>query len=447
MVTDDTIVARATPFGSGGVGIVRLSGANAAAIVGSFLRLPGDRSVCDVPPRYMETAAVIDADTVLDRCLVVRFEGPRSFTGEDVVELHLHGNMLIVDEVIRLAVSHGARPADPGEFTRRAFLNGKLDLTQVEGLAEVISAESQQAVHLAQRQLHGDLRRRLDAFRDRTISVLARLELELDFVEEGYEFASSSEVAALVGELRSFAADLLAGLESGVRLRRGPRILLLGRPNAGKSSLFNALVGYSRAIVSPVAGTTRDYIEERITHGGLVFHIVDTAGLRSTSDSIESAGIARAEDLSVVSDMILYLIDSRSEDLDEERRMVDDLARRTGVAVTPVLTKMDLVHMVWSGRIHTSVHDPASIRALLDHLVASYAVDTTERIALINERQASLLQRIVDILDAIPGPEELPTELLSTELRALLQPLSELTGATVNEHILNSIFSSFCIGK
>jgi tRNA modification GTPase len=444
----ETIVARVTPLGTGGVAIVRLSGPDAVAIAARFCRPDSFRSLSAVPVRYMALAAVSVGADVLDRCLVVRFEGPRSFSGEDIVEFHLHGTQAIVDRVIELSIDSGARLAEPGEFTRQAFFNGKMDLTQVEALADVIATESERALFLAQRQLHGEFRRKLQNFRDQIIHLLACLELELDFVEEGYVFASEDEFRSLIEAVRSFAAGLIDEQRRSRYLRSGPRILLLGKPNAGKSSLFNALVGYGRAIVSPEAGTTRDYLEEKIFHAGLVFHFIDTAGLRETEDSLEATGVERARELVDVCDHVLYLIDSSVEDLANELAAVAQLGLSyPGLNVTPVLTKSDLCSSSSFGRRSVSVFDPVSVKALLDYLVSDFGLDQTEQLTLISQRQVMLLREIVLLVDDIRELVSVPTEVLSLQLRALLRPLSELTGAVVNEDILNRIFSSFCIGK
>lgn len=446
--TNDTIVARATPLGTAGIAIVRLSGPAAFSIADRFFTMERHRSLVDLPARYLANGCVVSGDDIIDHALAVRFVAPHSFTGDDVVEFHLHGNRLIADEVINLCVGGGARLASAGEFTRRAFMNGKIDLTQVEALADVLAVESEQALFVAQRQLHGELRQRLDHFREHLLKLLALLELELDFVEDGYHFASVEEVNALLDELRDFVANLLHSYNAANRLRSGPRILLLGRPNAGKSSLFNAFVGYSRALVSPVEGTTRDYLEERVSYGGVQFRFVDTAGLRATEDSIEAEGVGRAYDLVALSDHIFYLIDGIAEDAERELSYAAELAREfPSTMITPVLTKSDLIAHEKPAVLSCSILDDRSIRSLLDHLVSSYRQDLSESVALVNQRQYHLLKDVAAILEGIHYSSTGDTELLSADLRALLAPLSELTGAVVNDDILTTLFSSFCIGK
>lgn len=445
----DTIVARATPLGTAGVGIVRLSGPGACSIADRIFRPAGSRSFLDLPPRYLAGGTIMMEDRILDQCLAVRFQNPHSFTGDDVVEFHLHGNLLIAEHVINLCIGQGARLATAGEFTKRAFLNGKIDLTQVEALADVLASESEQALFIAQRQLHGELRDRLQAFRDRLLKILALLELELDFVQEGYHFASIEQVEGLLEGLRSFVGSLLSTYQTGARLRRGPRVLLLGRPNAGKSSLFNALVGHTRALVSPVAGTTRDYLEEPVAYGGVQFRFVDTAGLRSTEDLLEAEGVARAIDLVSTADHLLYLIDG--VDQEHINAEIGEIARLQqqfpSTVCTPVFTKSDLRSTGNKGALACSVGDRDSLRAILDHLLQGYTSALSESIALLNHRQFLLLDSMRQNLAGISYTSLSDTELLSDDLRALLRPLSELTGDVVNDDVLNTLFSSFCIGK
>lgn len=464
MVKDaDTIVARATPLGTGGVAIVRLSGPQSLAIADTVFRTVDGRALSAVAPRYLvnglfgdaggrlpgEHPAGDESGRVIDSCLAVRFVAPHSFTGEDVVEFHLHGSLLIVDRVAEQCCRLGARPSEPGEFTQRAFLNGKMDLTQVEALADVIATESEQALFVAQRQLHGDLRIQLDELRSRLLRLLALLELELDFVQDGYAFATVEEVSGLIDDLRALVARLLRSYQAGIRLRQGPRVVLLGRPNAGKSSLFNALIGYARALVSPTPGTTRDYVEERVTHGGVQFRLVDTAGLRAASDLIEAEGIERARSVAGLADHVLYLIDgSAGDSLEEEQRAAEMYRREFPVgSVHVVFTKSDLVSLPRREGVWCSIQEPSSVLALLDPLVADYRTALSEAVALVSDRQHHELRRLEEMLSDVRYVSTGDTELLAADLRGLLEPLSRLTGDVASEDVLRTIFSAFCIGK
>lgn len=441
---EHTIVARITALGHGAVGIVRLSGHEAYSIADWFVRVERYDSLRDVPARQFANAVAIIDDAVWDRCLVVRFGAPRSFTGEDVVEIHLHGNPLILDRVIECAVSHGARPAGPGEFTMRAVLNGKLDLLQAEAVGEAIAAESAAAVTIAQRQLGGELSRQFHELRDRVVHAVARLELGLDFVEEGYSFLSDEEVGKLVDDVRHQVDALLRNFRSGARLRRGPRVVLLGRPNAGKSSFFNAVLGYSRALVSDRAGTTRDYLEERLVYGDVILHLVDTAGLREATDIVEAAGVQQTLLVAGEVDLALYLVDA--SDKSAVAASVDEIdaihAMYADIPLVRVFTKRDVRS---ADGLSCSVEDPDSIDHVLGEIVRLTSRNAVGANALVTERQATSLREMKIILDRIDTRTE--TEVLSVDLRSLLDPLSSIVGEISNEHVLDAVFRDFCIGK
>ena len=446
---DQPIVARATPPGEGAIAIVRLSGSGVILIADRLFSPSSGETLSTNPERTMVYGTLHDDEMILDRPLAVYFAAPRSFTGEDMVEFHVHGNPLVVDRLTALCVDSGCRLAEPGEFSRRAFMNGKMDLAQAEGLAEVIRAESEAALDLAHRQLGGELALRFSAFRKKLVEFLALLELELDFVQEGYELLDYDDLDATLSALRLEIDGLLSSFRTGDRLRRGPRILLLGPPNAGKSSLFNAILGYSRSLVSERPGTTRDYIEERILHHGVVLHFLDTAGIRKTPDSLEAAGVARANELLPFTDHVLYLIDSTREDGEilQELDHCSSLDRSTpDVEFRPVLTKVDIGSRL-DGILSTSVQDRSSIEELLSVLVSEYSIHRSAQLLLLTQRQHLLLASMQKHLESMQISEDLPTEFLSADLRTLLLPLSELTGAVTNEDILDAVFSGFCIGK
>lgn len=449
---DQPIVACATPRGEGAVSIVRMSGTGVFAIADRCFRPVGNQSFSDVAERSFVFGAFVeleDQENTIDRCLAVRFIAPRSFSGEDTVEFHVHGNPLIVESVVRTCVRLGCRLAEPGEFSRRAFLNGKMDLSQAEALAEVIRAESRAALDLAQRQLGGALSDRLREFRRKLVDFLALLELELDFVQEGYELIDYAVLKRTVLELREFTDTLLDMYRGGDRLRRGPRVLLLGRPNAGKSSLFNAILGYSRALVSDIPGTTRDYLEERVLHGDVVLHLLDTAGLRSAADRLEAEGVSRAQELLGVADHVLYLIDSTlpEEACLSEIEYVNHLkSTHPDTTIVPVYTKADRGNPPPES-LFCSIFERSTVIALLDQVVREYSATVSDRMMLLSERQFLLLQEVRQQLEEIDIDSSLSTEFLSSDLRQVLRPISELTGEITNEHILDAVFSGFCIGK
>lgn len=447
----DTIVARATPLGSGGICVVRLSGTDSIRIADLIFARERGGGVGDAPARMLTFGSVSVRGDRIDQALAVRFPRPHSYTGEDVVEFHLHGNVAIAELVIEAAVASGARVARPGEFTRRAFVNGRLDLTQVEALADLLSAESRAALSAAERGLRGSIRSRLHELRNHLLSVLARLELELDFLDEGYSFVNSEEIRAVLLEILDFSKSIVADFDRGELLRRHPRVLLAGLPNAGKSSFLNAAVGYRRSIVSDVPGTTRDYVEEDIVVDGVRLTLIDSAGLRDSNDDVEAAGVSMARDLSVRVDVVLVLVDLSSSEFAASFQAAHVLSRELeGVHTVIVGTKADLGPRSSDASLlplHVSVHDRSSIVNVLRSVVSILDARETEVEVLVTERQRSLSMRVVDHVEAALCDDLADTVVVSSTLRGVFEPLSELAGASVADDVLEAVFSRFCIGK
>jgi tRNA modification GTPase len=437
----DTIVAPATPVGRSALAIVRIDGPAAPSI----LSLMGGGS----PQERLATKISLRHDgKIVDDCVVTRFEAPRSFTGNDLVELSLHGNPVLVQRVIEICLALGARVAEPGEFTERAVLNGKLDLTQAEAVADLIHARTNLQAQLSLSNLSGLLSRTSERIRQVLLHVLSQLEAALDFSDEGYEFIGRDEAIA---ELESAIRDirvLLATYERGSATTRGLNAVILGRPNAGKSSLLNRLVGSDRAIVTEVPGTTRDILRETIEIGGLPVSFADTAGLRPTEDLVEGIGIARARDAASTADLVIYLVDStagRSPEDDLEIAAVDP------AKLVEVYTKIDLTP-VETGRRGISTVSGAGMDEFLvelDRLVKSRYLGTDQSAMVVNLRQRDALResevalgQAIETLRA--GFSE---EAVAVDLYRAAGALAALTGAVATDDILAEIFSKFCIGK
>ena len=436
----DTIVAPATPLGRSALAIVRIDGPESAAILSSLARAPVPAVRVAAFTRLWEIAA----DAMLDECVAVRYEAPHSFTGNDMVELTLHGNPFLVERVIAACVALGARIAEPGEFTERAVLNGKMDLVQAESVADLINARTSLQARLSLSNLEGALSAKAVALRATLLDVISRLEAALDFSEEGYEFITRAEVAR---EIRSAIENTSAMADTYARGRAttaGLSAVILGAPNAGKSTLLNRLVGSERAIVTPIPGTTRDIVRETIEVGGLPVTFADTAGLRESSDVVERIGIARAREAARSADLVLYLIDAtRGRSADDEREL--------DALVDPVLvyTKTDLADPP-SDELSISAVSGAGVAEFLhqlDELVRSRFAAVEG--ALVNERQyAAVVATREALLAALASTEAGHDEhVIAVDMYQAATSLGVLTGSITRDEVFASIFSRFCIGK
>lgn len=447
----ETIAAIATPPGQGAIALIRLSGANAFSIARSvFLSKTTKKTPDGEPfrPRVAHFGVISDHGTALDEVLLTAFRAPASFTGEDVVEIACHGGSLVTRRILELLLRCGASSAAPGEFTRRAFLNGKLDLTQAEAVMDIIGAQSDLALKAAARQLEGRLGSWIRSFHSELLDLLAHVEAYIDFPEEDI---SPDTGAAMLGRMREKKADLerlLATAHQGRVLRAGVRTVLSGPPNVGKSSLLNLLLGFDRAIVSAVPGTTRDTLEEAIMVQGWPLRLVDTAGLRESADVLEQAGILRAQEQRNQADLVLVVFDGA---LSAPSPLPEQDARMLWV-----LNKADLEeHPSWSGVSAVRIScvsqrgladlEAAVVRKLQQILGQSEA----ENDVTINARHHECLKRSLDFLKAAETAfsNQLPPEFVAEELRASLAAAGEVVGRADTEDLLGRIFSTFCIGK
>ncbi|HEY8184039.1 MAG TPA: tRNA uridine-5-carboxymethylaminomethyl(34) synthesis GTPase MnmE [Thermoanaerobaculia bacterium] len=433
----DTIVAPATPLGRSALAIVRIDGPLSDAIL---LRLAS----ISPEPRIATLVHLRHDGQLLDQCIATRYEAPHSFTGNDLVELTLHGSTALVEGVIRAAVDLGARFAEPGEFTERAVLNGKLDLVQAESIADVINARTALQANLSLANLEGSLSRKATAIRESLLHVISRLEAALDFSEEGYEFIQRSDARSIIARAIEDAEALLETYRRGRATREGLSAVILGRPNAGKSTLLNRLVGTDRAIVTPIPGTTRDIVRETIEIGGLPVTLADTAGLRESADAVESIGVERARRAAEAGDVVLYLIDASGGITEEDRR---ELARWPDAWI--VYSKIDLAPAP-AGSIGISVPNERGIAELLERLdqfVRERFVAAEG--SLVNERQRLAVAECGDALRAamasIDGGHD--EQIIVVDLYRAATALGLLTGAITREEVFDEIFSKFCIGK
>lgn len=453
---NDTIAAIATPAGRGGVGIIRLSGPDALALA---RRMTGDRPLQARQAHFRRFRDA--AGEVLDEGIVLFFPGPHSFTGEDVVELQGHGGPVLMDMLLKQVLALGARMAQPGEFSQRAFLNDKLDLTQAEAIADLIDAASQAAVKSATRSLQGAFSQRIQTLLERLIELRLYVEAAIDFPDEEIDFLSDGVVAAKLAAVIAHLDQVLQEAKQGSLLREGVRVVIAGKPNAGKSSLLNALAGYEAAIVTDIAGTTRDVLREQIHLDGLPLHIIDTAGLRDTEDRVEQEGIRRAYREIGQADGILLVYDLSTElstseiPLELAKRFFDPLpppeklcfvANKSDLAGRPVAVE----EVAGYRHLTLSARSGEGMPALREHLKALVGYQDAEHSPFIaRRRHLDALLRTRQALQAADAQLRglALGELMAEDLRAAQQALGEITGEFTADDLLGKIFGSFCIGK
>jgi tRNA modification GTPase len=456
MYLDDTIVAPATPPGEGGIGIVRLSGPGAEELL---LRFFSPSRLCErLDSHYLYHGVFNDNDgTPIDEVMAVIMRKPRSYTREDVVEVHCHGGSLTVRRIFDIFLASGARLARPGEFTLRAFLNGRIDLAQAEAVIDLIRSRSQLASKVALGQLEGRLSRKLHTYQQAIGDLLAQIEAAIDFPEEDIELENMHALGEKSGSLMSDMDKVVKTFDSGRLLRDGLNILICGKPNVGKSSLMNGLLGEARAIVTDIPGTTRDTIEEDLVLGGLPLRIVDTAGVRQTYDPVEEEGVRRARRKVETADLVLLVVDG-SQELCDEDLLALEYCREKDVLV--VFNKVDLGHLPVSGTFEglpyvrisalegTGLED--LIAAIQNHFTENSGISEGRETVVITERrhrQALVRARtsLGRFREALVG--QMSPEFAAVELRDALDAVGEITGETTPDDILERIFTRFCIGK
>lgn len=444
--TRDTIAAIATPPGNGGVGIIRLSGSLAPGIAQQLHNKI-------LMPRLAQYASFLDGDgRVIDSGISLYFPAPASYTGEDVLEVQAHGGSVVMDMLLRRVLELGARLARPGEFTERAFLNNKLDLTQAEAVADLIESSTEQSVRSAQKSMQGLFSSQVNELVAEITELRTYVEAAIDFVEEEIDFLSDGVVENRIVNLLQRIERIRQTAKQGRLLRDGMTVVLAGRPNAGKSSLLNALAGHEAAIVTEIAGTTRDVLRERIQLDGMPLHVIDTAGLRDSDNIVEQEGIRRAREEIGKADLILLLIDARQPDVEP---VLESLP--AGIPVTEVYNKIDLTSQppaltesARGSRVYLSVKTGAGMALLTQHLKQSVGFnDAAEDVFIARRRHLDALRQGHEFVqNALRLLQESHAgELVAEELRMAQNALGEITGQFTSDDLLGKIFSSFCIGK
>jgi tRNA modification GTPase len=453
----DTIVALATPAGTGAIGIIRLSGPDAITIANSAFR---GKDLTKQATHTIHFGHIVDGDAVLDEVLASIFIAPKSYTGENVVEISCHGSAYILESVIKLLMKKGARAAKPGEFTLRAFLNGQLDLSQAEAVADLIASNSKASQQIAIQQLRGGFSSQLQSLRDQLVQFASLIELELDFAEEDVEFANRDQLKMLILKINGVIGGLIRSFELGNAIKQGVNTVIAGRPNAGKSTLLNALLNEERAIVSHIPGTTRDTIEEVLNINGISFRLIDTAGIREATEAIEKIGVERTMEKISQSALLVYVFDATAITADELKLDIESL-QAPGIKILAVANKIDLLneadsHLLnfrtfgLSDFLQISAKEKINIEELKQHIYNAAIQEklTGEEMLVTNIRHLEALQKTEEALSRVlSGMDTVTSDFLSMDIKQALHYLGEITGAVTTDDLLENIFSKFCIGK
>lgn len=456
---EDTIAAIATAMAPSGIGIVRISGPEAVAVADRLYRgKKKEKKLADMKSHTIHYGWIVEKEQVLDEVLVMLMRGPHSYTGEDTVEIDCHGGVLAVKRVLEAVLHAGARIADPGEFTKRAFLNGRIDLSQAEAVMDVISAKSEYALRSSVSQLQGSVRRAVKEIREKLLYEIAFIESALDDPEHISLDGYPEKLEGIVQEEKRKIEKLLKSADDGKMLQEGIKTVILGKPNAGKSSLLNLLVGEEKAIVTDIAGTTRDVLEEQISLGGISLRMLDTAGIRSTADKVEQIGVERAKEHAKNADLILYVVDA-SVPLDENDGQIMELLK--GRKTILLLNKSDLETVISKEELTARIDAPvlnisareetglAELEALIKEMFFQGEISFNDEVYITNMRQKRALEEALESLKLVENSIAMgmPEDFFSIDLMNAYERLGSIIGEAVGEDLVNEIFSKFCTGK
>jgi tRNA modification GTPase len=456
---EDTIVAISTPPGDGAIGIVRMSGDKSLEIARRIFRQKNGQPIQDQDHRHMLYGHILKGEIVLDEVLLVPMLSPGTYTREDLVEIHCHGGVVPLTEIVKLILEHGASMAEPGEFTKRAFLNGRLDLAQAESVMDLIRAKTSQGFEVAYAQLEGQLSGRVDSIRSALLSAMAQLEVCIDYPEEDIEEMTYTEMTERFQSAENAVSLLLENSETGRILRDGLSTVIIGKPNVGKSSLLNALLRESRAIVTDIPGTTRDVIEETLNIRGVPIKLVDTAGIRETEDLVEKLGVERSKAFFNRADLVIFVLNAAEALSEEDEAIMAYLKDRRAIIL---LNKSDLQPVLDASHLHTRFGDVPIIRTSLVQeegiqeledeiakMVYGGQVTLGERALVTSLRHQDALRRAAGALrDALKSCQDgMPYDFLQVDVKNAYEALGEITGETVENDLITKIFSQFCLGK
>ena len=460
---NDTIVALATPSGSGAIAVIRVSGKDAISLVDKhFKSVVDDKTLINQKTHTIHLGHIIDDERTIDEVLVSIFKDPNSYTGENVVEVSCHGSSYIQQEIIQLFLRSGCRMASPGEFTLRAFLNGKLDLSQAEAVADLISSDNEASHKIAMQQMRGGFSSEIAKLREELLNFASLIELELDFAEEDVEFANRKEFEQLIDRISFVLKRLIDSFAVGNVIKNGIPVAIVGEPNVGKSTLLNALLNEERAIVSEIAGTTRDTIEDEITIGGIGFRFIDTAGIRDTEDIVESIGIKKTFEKIDQSQVVIFLFDAQNniDDLESVRIEIEKIRNKhPQKPLLIIANKIDTLDDAQLAKINTTIADVLLLSAktgfgveqltnALLNLINTGSLRNDETIVTNSRHYDALLKAFEEIQKVKHGLETgLSGDLLAIDIRQALFHFGEITGEITTDDLLGNIFANFCIGK
>lgn len=459
MFIDDTIAAIATAPGEGGIGIIRISGPKSLEVAEEIFFSMSGKKISEYPARTLIFGNIKDGDKKIDEVLVAYMKGPNSYTAEDVIEINCHGGFISVKRILELVLSKDVRLAEAGEFTKRAFLNGRIDLSQAEAVIDVINAKTDKAHEVAENQLDGSLSNRIREFREKVTELLAQVEVAIDYPEEDIEFIAYTTLEEKTRELNKDIKKLYETSESGKIFREGLKTVIVGKPNVGKSSLLNSILGENRAIVTDIPGTTRDVIEEFVNIKGIPLKIVDTAGIRETDDVVEKIGVEKSMASFDTADLIIMVVDSSSELSEEDREILEKVQGKETILL---LNKTDLPQVIDEEEVKKYVNEENIIKISALHnegieevhdrieaMVYKGDIKSSSNVIITNSRHKDALYRAMKSAeDAMRAIEDrMPLDFVEVDLKNIWDYLGYINGDTVSEDLLDNIFHNFCIGK
>ena len=459
MFIDDTIAAIATAPGEGGIGIIRISGPKSLEVAEEIFFSMSGKKISEYPARTLIFGNIKYGDKKIDEVLVAYMKGPNSYTAEDVIEINCHGGFISVKRILELVLSKDVRLAEAGEFTKRAFLNGRIDLSQAEAVIDVINAKTDKAHEVAENQLNGSLSNRIREFRDKVTELLAQVEVAIDYPEEDIEFIAYTTLEEKTRELNKDIKKLYETSESGKIFREGLKTVIVGKPNVGKSSLLNSILGENRAIVTDIPGTTRDVIEEFVNIKGIPLKIVDTAGIRETDDVVEKIGVEKSMASFDTADLIIMVVDSSSELSEEDREILEKVQGKETILL---LNKTDLPQVIDEEEVKKYVNEENIIKISALHnegiedvhdrieaMVYKGDIKSSSNVIITNSRHKDALYRAMKSAeDAMRAIEDrMPLDFVEVDLKNIWDYLGYINGDTVSEDLLDNIFHNFCIGK